>query len=88
MKKITILFLFISIFLSCDSIRVSSDYNKDIDFSNLKTYAFSKQGVDKVKINDIDKKRILKAIDVELYNKGFRKVGFKCTRRYKAANDG
>ena len=59
MKKITILFLFISIFLSCDSIRVSSDYNKDIDFSNLKTYAFSKQGVDKVKINDIDKKRIL-----------------------------
>ena len=73
MKKITILFLFISIFLSCDSIRVSSDYNKDIDFSNLKTYAFSKQGVDKVKINDIDKKRILKAIDVELYNKGFRK---------------
>ena len=52
MKKITILFLFISIFLSCDSIRVTSDYNKDIDFSNLKTYAFSKQGVDKVKIND------------------------------------
>jgi hypothetical protein len=49
------------------------DYNNDIDFSNLKTYAFSKQGVDKVKINDIDKKRILKAIDVELYNKGFRK---------------
>jgi len=73
MKKTTILFLFISIFLSCDSIRVSSDYNKDIDFSNLKTYAFSKQGVDKVKINDIDKKRILKAIDIELYNKGFRK---------------
>ncbi|MFL2592894.1 MAG: DUF4136 domain-containing protein [Flavobacteriaceae bacterium] len=73
MKKITILFLFISIFISCDSIRVSSDYNKDIDFSNLKTYAFSKQGVDKVKINDIDKKRILKSIDVELYNKGFRK---------------
>jgi len=73
MKKITTLFLFISILFSCDSIRVSSDFNENIDFSNLKTYAFSKQGVDKVKINDIDKKRILKAIDVELYNKGFRK---------------
>ena len=48
MKKITILFLFISILFSCDSIRVSSDYNKDIDFSNLKTYAFSKKGVDTV----------------------------------------
>tara|TARA_B100000575_G_scaffold285064_1_gene279885 strand:+ start:183 stop:728 length:546 start_codon:yes stop_codon:yes gene_type:complete len=73
MKKLTFLVLVFSVFLSCDSIRVSSDYNKNIDFSNLKTYAFSKQGIDKVKINDIDKKRILKAIDVELYNKGFRK---------------
>ena len=74
MKKIATLFLFISILLSCDSIRVSSDYNKDIDFSNFKTYAFSKNGIDKVRINDTDKKRILKAIDVELYNKGFRKT--------------
>ena len=73
MNKLTILVLFSAFFLSCDSIRVSSDYNKNVDFSNLKTYAFSKQGIDQVKINDIDKKRILKAIDVELYNKGFRK---------------
>ena len=73
MKKFTILILILTIFSSCDTIRVSSDYNQNVDFSNLKTYAFSKQGVDQVKINDIDKKRILKAIDVELYNKGFRK---------------
>ena len=73
MKKIHISILCVFILLSCDSIRVSSDYNKNINFSNLKTYAFSKQGIDEVKINDIDKKRILKAIDVELYNKGFRK---------------
>ena len=73
MKNLIIPFLFLLIFLSCDTIRVSSDFNENIDFSNLKTYAFSKQGIDKVKINDIDKKRILKAIDVELYNKGFRK---------------
>ena len=73
MKKLIILFFVFSVFPSCDSIRVSSDYNKNVDFSNLKTYAFSKQGIDEVKINDIDKKRILKAIDIELYNKGFRK---------------
>ena len=73
MKKITILFLFISVLFSCNTIRVSSDFNKTTDFSKLKTYAFSKNGIDKVKINDIDKKRILRAIDVELYNKGFRK---------------
>tara|TARA_B100000575_G_scaffold293242_1_gene303992 strand:- start:932 stop:1477 length:546 start_codon:yes stop_codon:yes gene_type:complete len=73
MKKIYISIVCVFILFSCDSIRVSSDYNKNINFSNLKTYAFSKQGIDEVKINDIDKKRILKAIDVELYNKGFRK---------------
>ena len=73
MRKITILFLFISVLFSCNTIRVSSDFNKNTDFSKLKTYAFSKNGIDKVKINDIDKKRILRAIDVELYNKGFRK---------------
>lgn len=73
MRKITILFLFFSVLFSCNTIRVSSDFNKNTDFSKLKTYAFSKNGIDKVKINDIDKKRILRAIDVELYNKGFRK---------------
>ena len=73
MKNLSSLVLLLFVFLSCDSIRVSSDYNKNIDFSNLKTYAFSKNGIDKVRINDTDKKRILKAIDVELYSKGFRK---------------
>ncbi len=73
MKKLSILFLSFLIYNSCDSIRVSSDFNENTNFSELKTYAFSKTGIDKVKINDIDKKRILKAIDIELYNKGFRK---------------
>ena len=59
MKKLTSLIIVLFVFLSCDSIRVSSDYNKNVDFSNLKTYAFSKKGIDKVRINDIDKKRIL-----------------------------
>ena len=77
MRKITILFLFFSVLFSCNTIRVSSDFNKNADFSKLKTYAFSKNGIDKVKINDIDKKRILRAIDVELYNKGFRSKKFR-----------
>lgn len=73
MKKIILLSVLISFIFSCNSIRVSSDYNQDIKFTEFKTYAFSKTGIDKVEINDIDKKRILKAIDVELYNKGYRK---------------
>jgi len=73
MRKISLLILAISFIMSCDTIRVTSDFNENIEFSDLKTYAFSKKGIDKVKMNDIDKKRILKAIDIELYNKGFRK---------------
>ena len=73
MKKIVLLIALVFFITSCDSIRVTSDFNESIDFSSLKTYAFSKKGIDKVKMNDIDKKRILKAIDVELYNKGYRK---------------
>lgn len=58
---------------SCNAIRVSSDFNDKINFNDYKTYAFSKKGVDEVEINDIDKKRILNAIDVELSSKGLRK---------------
>ena len=73
MKKISLLILIMSFIISCNSIRVTSDFNENIEFSELKTYAFSKSGIDKVELNDLDKKRILKAIDIELYNKGFRK---------------
>ena len=54
---------------SCNVIRVNSDFNNKINFSDYKTYAFSKKGVDEAEINDIDKKRILNAIDVELSSK-------------------
>ena len=73
MKKAVLLITLFAIISSCSSIRVSSDFNEDINFTEFKTYAFSKSGIDKVEINDIDKKRILRAIDIELYNKGYRK---------------
>ena len=56
--------------LSCGSIKVASDYDSDADFSNYKTFAFYKSGIDKVEISDIDKKRILKSIQNTLLNKG------------------
>ena len=55
--------------LSCGSIKVASDYDSDADFSNYKTFAFYKSGIDKVEISDIDKKRILKSIQNTLLNK-------------------
>ena len=61
---------FLLLFLSCSSINVYSDYDKNTDFSNFKTYAFYKKGIDRVEISDLDKRRILRAIERELNAKG------------------
>lgn len=58
---------------SCCSVRVATDYDKNVDFGQFKTYAFYKNGIDKVEISDLDKKRILRAIDEVMASKGFTK---------------
>lgn len=50
-----------------------SDYDKQVDFTPYKTYAFLKNGIDKAEISDLDKKRILHAIDETMSAKGFTK---------------
>lgn len=58
---------------SCSSVRVASDYDRNVDFNNYKTFAFYKPGIDKAEISDLDKRRILRAIEYELLAKGFTK---------------
>ena len=58
---------------SCSSVRVASDYDKNANFSSYKTFAFYKTGIDKAEISDLDKRRILRAIESELLAKGFTK---------------
>ena len=58
---------------SCSSIRVAADYDKEAQFSEYKTFAFFKTGIDKAEISDLDKRRILRAIEAELLAKGFTK---------------
>jgi len=62
--------LLVLILFSCSTVDVYSDYDKKTDFSNFKTYAFYKKGIDKVEISDLDKRRILRAIEHELKAKG------------------
>lgn len=62
--------ILILIISSCTSVNVYSDYDKETDFTEYKTYAFYKKGIDKVEISDLDKKRILRAIEKELKLKG------------------
>ncbi|OAD43449.1 DUF4136 domain-containing protein [Polaribacter atrinae] len=73
MKKI-FLFLFSTVLLtSCNAIKVTTDYDNKVDFNQYKTFAFYKPGIDKAEISDIDKKRILRAIESELIAQGFSK---------------
>ena len=74
MKLFKLLPLLLLFFMaSCSSVQVATDYDSSVNFSQFKTYAFMKDGVDKINISDLDKKRILKAIDEELTAKGFTK---------------
>ena len=72
MKKAYLLLL-IGTMVSCNSIRVYTDHDSGMDFSKYKTYAFYKPGIDKVEISDLDKRRILKAIDKEMAGKSLVK---------------
>lgn len=72
MKKVFLLSLFL-ILCSCSSIRVYSDFDNNIDFSNYKTFAYFKPEIDRVDISDLDKRRILKALDNEMSLKGLSK---------------
>jgi hypothetical protein len=61
------------LFISCSTIQVYSDFDSRVDFSQYKTFAFFKPEIDRVDISDLDKRRILKAIDFELSRKGLSK---------------
>ncbi|MBL85935.1 MAG: hypothetical protein CMO82_04670 [Winogradskyella sp.] len=58
---------------SCSSVRVAADYDREANFDQYKTFAFFKPGIDKAEISDIDKRRILRAIEAELLAKGMTK---------------
>ncbi len=71
----TVLFsiLFLGFVASCSSIRVTTDYETQTDFTKYKTFAFYKTGIDKATISDIEKRRIIRAISGEMEAKGMTK---------------
>ncbi|MFD2824412.1 DUF4136 domain-containing protein [Lacinutrix iliipiscaria] len=70
---ISSLLLILFLVSACSSVRVASDYDKQVNFDDYKTFAFYKTGIDKAEINDLDKRRILRAIESNLLAKGFIK---------------
>ncbi len=74
MKIVKILpVLLVFLVASCSTVQVATDYDTQKDFKQYKTFAFYKKGIDKAEISDLDKKRILRAIDAELTARGMTK---------------
>ncbi len=71
--KLILVGFVVALAASCASVRVNSDYDKKADFSSYSSYAYLKSGIDQVQISDLDKKRILYAIDDVMATKGFTK---------------
>lgn len=71
--KLTLLIVGALLMTSCSSIKVATDYDKEVDFTAYNSFAFYKPGIDVAEISDLDKKRILRAIERELEAKGMVK---------------
>lgn len=71
--KPLLLFFTLSLFTACSSVKVATDYDTKVNFNEYKTFAFYKTGIDKAPISDLDKKRIMRAVEAELIAKGMTK---------------
>ncbi len=72
MKKL-IPFFFIAILVSCSSVRTAYDYDRSVDFTKYKTYAFSQESLS-LAIGDLNRDRVLNAVETEMAAKGLTKA--------------
>lgn len=76
MKKmyyLVMLFTGVMALAGCSTLQTASDFDRKTDFSIYKTFDFYDKGIARLKVNDLDKRRMLGAIENELQAKGFTK---------------
>ncbi len=72
-KNLVTLLLIGLVFTACSTLNTVSDYDKDVDFSGYKTYGFYDKGLEKLRLNNLDKRRLMAAVEAEMNTKGFTK---------------
>ncbi|TDG36808.1 DUF4136 domain-containing protein [Pedobacter changchengzhani] len=72
-NKLIMLITVVMVFSGCSSLRTASDFDSKTNFSNFKTYDFYEKGMARLKLNDLDKRRMVNAIETEMAAKGFSK---------------
>jgi hypothetical protein len=71
-KSIIISILLAALLSSCASLTVTSDYDRQVDFTKYKTFSFAPESAN-LPVNELNKRRILDAIETQLYAKGLTK---------------
>lgn len=76
MRKLSLLLFVLYILSGCAlTTKVSSDFDKDVDFSQIKAYQLYNEGLTKLEVNTLDKRRLIKAVENELAKKGLSATG-------------
>ena len=70
--KTRLLFILSIALIACSSITTSYDYDKTVDFTKYKTYNFTEEAK-KFGIQELNRDRLLAAIDAEMAKRGFTK---------------
>jgi hypothetical protein len=73
MKKLLFPIFLLLIAASCATIKISSDFDKTAQFASFKTYAFTPEALN-LNIEELNRKRIITAIENELSLKGFTRA--------------
>jgi len=72
MKKL-FLFPVLLIFITCSTVKIGFDYDKQADFGKYKTYTISEETMS-MPLNQLNRDRIISAVEAEMAAKGFTKT--------------
>ena len=73
MKKLLLIPVLFA-FVACSTVKVTYDYDKQADFSKYKTYAVSEETTKMVGVNQLNRDRMIAAVEAEMAVKGFTKA--------------
>ncbi len=74
MKKLLIIPVLLA-FVACSTVKVAYDYDKQADFSKYKTYVISEETMKMENVNQLNRDRIIAAVEAQMAAKGFTKAG-------------
>ena len=66
-------FVMVLLMYACSSTQVSYDYDKTVDFTKFKTYAYTPEAL-ALPIQELNRNRLLAAIDEQMTKRGYSKV--------------